>query len=92
MIETIDLGPWLTGPIRKPKRINADAKGKRFERSLVDALADGALHVDELVRRTRVETGRTLETLLALELRGVVAQRPGMRFERADISLSGGHA
>jgi predicted Rossmann fold nucleotide-binding protein DprA/Smf involved in DNA uptake len=48
--------------------------------------------VDELVRRTRVETGRTLETLLALELRGVVAQRPGMRFERADISFSGGHA
>jgi hypothetical protein len=34
-----DLGPWLTGPIKSaPKRINADAKGKRYERALVEVL------------------------------------------------------
>ena len=50
------------------------------ERTLMDAVSDEALHVDDVVRRTAIDTGRTLETLLALELRGLVEQRPGLRF------------
>jgi DNA processing protein len=50
------------------------------ERTLVDVLANGVLHVDEIARRAGLDAGRTLETLLGLELRGLVEQRPGMRF------------
>ena len=85
-----EIAPALIERLRRVRAAAATAMLAPEERSLVDALAQGALHVDELVRRTRVDAGRTLETLLALELRGVVAQRPGMRFERA-VAV-GGHA
>lgn len=76
MIETIDLGPWLTGPIRKPKRINADAKGKRFERSLVDALK---LFGFDDARRT-VRTGfRNAKT--AADDEGDIDGTPGLCFQ-----------
>jgi DNA processing protein len=87
-----EIAPALTARLRAARAQAATAALAPEERSLIDALAEGALHVDELVRRTRVEAGRTLETLLALELRGVVAQRPGMRFERAHMGFSGGVA
>lgn len=37
-------------------------------------------HVDGVIRRTGLAAAVALETLLALELRGVLAQEPGMRF------------
>jgi predicted Rossmann fold nucleotide-binding protein DprA/Smf involved in DNA uptake len=40
----------------------------------------GDAHVDEVIRRADLPPGAALETLLALELRGVVEQQPGMRF------------
>ena len=83
-----EIAPALIERFRRVRAAAATATLAPEERTLVDALGAGTLHVDELVRRTRVEAGRALETLLALELRGVVAQRPGMRFERA----TGGHA
>jgi DNA processing protein len=64
-------------------RVRADAEAVRLtpdERTLVAALADGALHVDALVARTSLAPSTALEMLLALELRGLVEQRPGMRF------------
>ena len=50
------------------------------ERALVDVLAHDVLHVDEIVQRARLDAGQALETLLGLELRGLVEQRPGLRF------------
>jgi DNA processing protein len=56
------------------------------ERAIVAALGEGARHVDEIVARTRLEPGPALEALLALELRGLVEQRPGMRFARREAA------
>ena len=80
-----EIAPALTARVRAARLSAAAAALAPEERSVVEALADGVLHVDELVRRTQADPGRTLETLLALELRGLIAQRPGMRFERAGM-------
>jgi DNA processing protein len=50
------------------------------EARVLDAVRPGDTHVDEVIRRTELVPGVALETLLALELRGVVEQQPGMRF------------
>jgi DNA processing protein len=52
----------------------------RTEASVLEAVRPGDTHVDEVIRRTALGPGIALETLLALELRGVVEQQPGMRF------------
>ncbi len=51
-----------------------------LETRVLAALAPGDTHVDDVIRRTALAPGAALETLLALELRGVVEQQPGMRF------------
>jgi DNA processing protein len=51
-----------------------------IERRVLDAVRPGDAHVDEVIRRADLPPGAALETLLALELRGVVEQQPGMRF------------
>jgi DNA processing protein len=50
------------------------------ERRVLEAMRPGDAHVDEVIRRAALPPGAALETLLALELRGVVEQQPGMRF------------
>jgi DNA processing protein len=52
------------------------------ERRIFDAIGDDAAHVDEISARAARAAGASLETLLALELRGLVEQRPGARFVR----------
>jgi predicted Rossmann fold nucleotide-binding protein DprA/Smf involved in DNA uptake len=51
-----------------------------IESRVLDAVRPGDAHVDEVIRRADLPPGAALETLLALELRGVVEQQPGMRF------------
>jgi len=75
-----EIAPALTARLAAARARAAAAALGPVERTLLDALADGVLHVDEVVRRTRLDAGRALETLLALELRGLVEQRSGMRF------------
>jgi len=50
------------------------------EAQVLEAVRPGDTHVDDVIRRTALGPGTALETLLALELRGVVEQQPGMRF------------
>jgi DNA processing protein len=50
------------------------------ERTVLAAVGEEGGHVDEISRRARRSAAASLETLLALELRGVVEQRPGARF------------
>ncbi|MCW5892733.1 MAG: DNA-processing protein DprA [bacterium] len=52
------------------------------ERAALAALEGGPAHVDDVIRTTGLGPQAALETLLALELRGLVEQRPGMRFAR----------
>jgi DNA processing protein len=52
------------------------------ERALWSALGPTPRHADELARATGLETGAALAGLLALELQGLCAQRPGHYFLR----------
>ena len=52
------------------------------ERCVLEAVGDEAAHVDEISVRAARAAGASLETLLALEHRGLVEQRPGARFVR----------
>ncbi len=50
------------------------------ERSVLDAVADGADDADTIVSRTGLPPSRVMSTLTALELKGCVRQLPGHRF------------
>lgn len=50
------------------------------ERSILDAVADGAEDADTIVARTGLPPSRVMSTLTALELKGCVRQLPGHRF------------
>lgn len=52
-----------------------------IQRSLCESLGAAPVHVDALVRATGFDSGDVLAALTELELRGLVAQRPGMIFE-----------
>ena len=52
------------------------------EQKLFDALANGALSLDELIRRTDVETGPAAAAMTILVIKGAVAQQPGNVFAR----------
>lgn len=54
-----------------------------LETAIVAQLDDLPRKVDELISRTGLSAGAVLETLLVLELRGVVRQLPGQCFARA---------
>jgi DNA processing protein len=52
------------------------------ERTLLEALAEGARSLDELVRQTGLPSGKAASILTMLVLRGLVEQRPGNVFAR----------
>jgi len=54
-----------------------------LQRSLWESLAQHATHIDALVAGTGRGTGEVLTALTGLELRGLVAQQPGMIFALA---------
>ena len=71
-------------PALRPRLAAARAAAARAaltteEARVLAALGDGA-HVDDVIRAAALVPAAALETLLALELRGLVAQEPGMRF------------
>jgi len=70
-------GPAAAMPRPRPTDLN------ELQRSLWEALAAHAEHVDALVAGTGYGVGEVLTALTELELRGVVAQRPGMIFALA---------
>ncbi len=55
------------------------------EKQLAEALAQGAMSLDELVRATGIETGRAASAMTMLVLKGVVAQQAGNVFVRKTI-------
>ncbi len=66
-------------PARRP--LPADLT--ELQRALWEALVTHAVHVDALVTGTGRDTGAVLTALTDLELRGLVAQQPGMIFALA---------
>jgi DNA processing protein len=55
------------------------------EATIVEQLDDTPRSVDELMNRTGLAAGVVLETLLVLELRGIVRQLPGQGFARGAV-------
>ncbi|GAH77797.1 unnamed protein product, partial [marine sediment metagenome] len=54
----------------------------KAENALLEALSAGPLSLDELVRRTGLESGQAASTMTMLVLKGVLVQRPGNIFAR----------
>jgi DNA processing protein len=62
-------------------RLATDALGAA-ERRVLEAIGPAPRHVDEVIRHLAVPPAAALETLLALELRGLVDHLPGQRYRR----------
>jgi DNA processing protein len=73
-----ELAPALVGRIGAAAGAVADLTG--VERRVFEAVGTEATHIDEIVCRAEQPAATSLEMLLALELRGLVEQRPGARF------------
>ncbi|MSR07639.1 MAG: DNA-protecting protein DprA [Gemmatimonadetes bacterium] len=52
------------------------------ERRMMDVLALGLEHVDDVAAKARLSTGEALAALTSLEIRGLVSQHPGKIFRR----------
>jgi DNA processing protein len=54
------------------------------ERAVCDILSPYPEHIDTIVRKTHIESGKMLGLLLQLELKGIVQQLPGKYFALSD--------
>jgi len=77
-----EIAPALVARLAAARLRAAAASLTADERAVLDAVDDAPAHVDAITARTGRATAADLETLLALELRGLVEQRPGARFAR----------
>src|SRR6266581_2950108 len=77
-----DLWPELLPRLAARRAAAAEAALSVPERQILAAIGPEGRHVDDLIRQAAVPPGAALETLLALELRGLVSQLPGKRFCR----------
>ena len=59
------------------------------EKALLEALAGGELGLDELVRRTKLDTAAATSAMTMLVLKGLIAQRPGNVFARKRTAPGG---
>jgi DNA processing protein len=53
------------------------------ESAVLAAVDDSSVHVDTIIARSGLPSGKVLEALLGLELRGLIRQLPGKRFVRS---------
>jgi DNA processing protein len=77
-----EIAPALRARVAAARAARADAMLAPVERRVLEAVGGEEGHVDDVIRRAGLPAGTTLETLLALELRGLVEQAPGKRFRR----------
>jgi DNA processing protein len=77
-----EIAPALAGRLAERRAAAAVAALTPEERRILAAVDAEGRHVDEVIRHAAVPAGPALETLLALELRGLVHQLPGKRFRR----------
>ena len=85
LVESIDdilseIAPALTDRTEKLDTIVPVVPLEPDEDMLFQLFAEEAVHVDTLITGSGLEAARVLEVLLGLELKGVVAQLPGMYF------------
>ncbi|HLK09803.1 MAG TPA: DNA-processing protein DprA [Candidatus Binatia bacterium] len=75
-----EIAPTLRERVAAARAARARAVLAPVERRVLEAVGGEEGHVDDVIRRAGLPAGTTLETLLALELRGLVEQQPGKRF------------
>jgi DNA processing protein len=80
------LAPALRSRLSAARAAAAAATLSAVERRLLDALGHEVGHVDTIAARAGLPPHAVLESLLALELRGLVAQQPGLRFVRREAA------
>ena len=76
------LGRDLVARLAAARAAAAETTLTTDERRVLAGVGTDGGHVDEVIRRAGLPAAHALETLLALELRGLVAQLPGKRFRR----------
>ena len=67
-------------PVGQPTKVTPVVPLEPDEEVLFRLFEEELLHVDTLITGSGLETARVLEVLLGLELKGLVAQLPGMYF------------
>ncbi len=77
-----ELAPALVARLAERRAAAEAATLSSAERRILEAVGAEGCHVDHVIQRTAVAAAAVLETLLALELRGLVQQLPGKRFRR----------
>ncbi len=77
-----EIAPALRARVAEARAARARAALAPVEERVLEAVGREEGHVDDVIRRAGLPAGTTLETLLALELRGLVEQAPGKRFRR----------
>src|SRR3989475_4210996 len=77
-----ELWPELLPRLAAQQVAAAEAVLTPPERRVLASIGPEGRHVDDVIRQAAVPPGAALETLLALELRGLVCQLPGKRFRR----------
>ena len=80
------VGSVMTPPQPTAEQRIAAAGPDETEQKLLDALGDGALGLDEVVRRTGLETGKVAAGMTMLAIKGLVAQRPGGVFALKQVA------
>ncbi len=74
------VGTQMTPEAPTAAQAAANAALDAAERALFDALAAGPLSLDELVRKTEIDSGKAAAAMTMLVLKGLVAQQPGNVF------------
>jgi DNA processing protein len=75
-----EIAPALRQRLASARASMAAAMLSDVESRVMAAVRPAGAHIDDVIRCTALEPGPALETLLALELRGLLEQQPGMRF------------
>jgi DNA processing protein len=57
------------------------------EATLLESMRHETVHVDVIIARTGLPAATVLQTLLALELKGVVQQLPGKHFVATTVDV-----
>jgi DNA processing protein len=76
-----DVGSKMSPP-EKPEQEVVPPNLSVPEQKLLSALTGGPLSVDELVRKTTLDSGLVISNLTMLVLKGAIQQRPGNVFAR----------
>lgn len=72
-------------PVYDKQESRTETKLTEEESAIFNAIGADCLHVNEIIEKTGLKGGRVLALLTVLEIRGIVEQKPGKRFQKKGI-------